>query len=82
MIALDGVDRKLLYDMLRAGELPGLASLLGGREADGRFAHAHFDETLLSVLPSCTLTAWAATPRQPAVADLMIRLRLGPVGPP
>ena len=30
LLALDGVDRKLLYQMLRAGELPALEALLGG----------------------------------------------------
>ena len=57
ILALDGVDRALLYDMLRSGQLPGLAGLLGGR--DGDFPHAHFDETVLSTLPSSTLAAWA-----------------------
>ena len=55
-LAFDGVDRSLLYDMLRQGELPHLASLLGGQE--GGFAHAHFDETLLSTMPSSTMAAW------------------------
>ena len=58
ILALDGVDRALLYDMLRSGQLPALAALLGGR--DGEFPHAHFDETLLSTLPSSTLAAWAS----------------------
>lgn len=57
-VALDGVDRELLYDLLKKGELPHFAELLGGRSADGKFAHAHFDETLLSTLPSSTMAAW------------------------
>jgi predicted AlkP superfamily pyrophosphatase or phosphodiesterase len=57
LLALDGVDRRLLYDMLHDGELPNLAALLGGN--GGRFPHAHFDDTALSVLPSSTMVAWA-----------------------
>lgn len=57
LFAIDGVNRSLLYDMLHRGELPVLASLLA---ADGRtFPHAHFDDRLLSTLPSSTLAAWA-----------------------
>jgi hypothetical protein len=55
VLALDGVSRDLLYDMLRSGKLPNLAALLGG----DRFAHAYFDDTLLSTLPSSTMAAWA-----------------------
>lgn len=58
VICIDGVDRDLLYRMLRDGQLPGLARLIGGR--GGRFAHAHFDDRLLTTLPSNTFTAWAA----------------------
>ncbi len=57
-VALDGVDRDLLYDMLKKGELPHFAELLGGRSADGKLPHAHLDETLLSTLPSSTMAAW------------------------
>jgi hypothetical protein len=56
IVALDGVSRPLLYDMLRAGELPNLAQLVGG----DHFAHAHFDETFLSTLPSTTMAAWVS----------------------
>jgi len=58
VIAIDGVDRALLYQMLRAGELPGLARLLGGGGAN--FPHAHFDDRVLTTFPSNTFTAWAA----------------------
>ena len=66
VIGIDGVDRDLLYRMLRAGELPGLARLLGGRGAS--FPHVHFDDRVLTTLPSNTFTAWAAlfTGRPPA----------------
>jgi hypothetical protein len=56
LLAFDGVDRSTLYEMLRKNELPSLAALLGG--SDGEFAHAHFDDRMLSTLPSSTMTAW------------------------
>ncbi len=56
ILALDGISRPLLYDMLRAGELPNLDALLGG----DRLAHAHLDETFLSTLPSSTMPAWVS----------------------
>ena len=57
VLALDGVGRDLLYDMLRAGTLPNLAALLGGPD----FAHADLDDRLLSNLPSTTMPAWVST---------------------
>ncbi len=60
-LAFDGVGRDLLYDMLKLGKLPNLASLLGGVEAGGELPHAHLDEHLLSTLPSSTMAAWATT---------------------
>jgi hypothetical protein len=57
VLAIDGVDRSLMYEMLRGGELPRLAKLLGGGEG-GKFAHAHFDESMLSTLPSTTMACW------------------------
>ena len=54
-LAMDGVDRDLLYDMLREGELPELATLLGGAD----FKHAYFEDGLHSTLPSSTGVAWA-----------------------
>ncbi|MEO7097347.1 MAG: alkaline phosphatase family protein, partial [Polyangiales bacterium] len=60
LIAFDGVGRDLLYDMLRKGDLPALAALLGGGGGkDGKFPHAYFDERFLSTLPSSTMAAWA-----------------------
>ena len=50
LLAFDGVGRDLLYAELRGGKLPNLARLLGGRA--GEFPHAHFDDHLLSTLPS------------------------------
>lgn len=68
LIALDGVDRELLYPMLRAGDLPALEALLGGRRGQ-RFPHAYFDDAYLSTLPSSTIAAWvtALTGVGPAV---------------
>lgn len=59
ILALDGVRRDLLYEMLRKGELPALAALLGGGGAEG-FPHAHFEPSALTVLPSSTMPAWAS----------------------
>ncbi len=53
VLALDGVDRSLLYEMLRAGELPALAQLLGGLD------HAYLDETAIAPMPTSTLASWA-----------------------
>lgn len=59
IVALDGVGRDLLYGMLTRGELPELAQLVGGAGEHG-FAHAHLDDSVLSVLPSSTLAAWSS----------------------
>lgn len=66
LLAMDGVDRDLLYDMLRADELPELAALLGGPDND--FEHAYFEDDLQSTLPSSTGVSWATmmTGVQPA----------------
>lgn len=61
VIALDGVPRRTLYDLLHRGRLPGLARLLGGTSDGGALPHAHLDETLLATLPSSTLVSWATT---------------------
>ena len=58
-LALDGVGRDILYPLLREGKLPNLATLLGG--AGGKFPHAHFEEHMLSTLPSSTMAAWVTT---------------------
>ena len=88
LLAFDGVNRALLYDLLRNGELPELAALLGGRA--GGFPHAHLDETFLSTLPSSTMAAWTTAmtgvpPAQHGVAgnEFFIReeLRLGAPAP-
>lgn len=64
VLALDGVSRDQLYQMLQDGELPHMAELLGGDQ----LAHAYFDNAFLSTIPSTTMDAWAAamTGRPPA----------------
>jgi hypothetical protein len=67
LLAFDGVNRDLLYDMLEKGELPKLTDLLSG---EGKhFPHAYFDPTLLATMPSSTMAAWttAMTGVPPAV---------------
>lgn len=59
LLAFDGVGRDLLYGMLREGQLPELTDLLSGEGKN--FPHAHFDETLLSTMPSSTMAGWATT---------------------
>jgi hypothetical protein len=51
------VGRDILYESLRKGEMPELASLLGGGKG-GRFPHAYLDESLIATLPSTTMAAW------------------------
>lgn len=58
-LAIDGVGRDILYDLLRSGKLPQLGSLLGRTGAE--FPHAHFEDQLLSTLPSTTMAAWTTT---------------------
>jgi hypothetical protein len=64
VLALDGVSRDLLYQMLHDGELPRIAELIGG----DNFEHAYFDPSFLSTMPSTTMDAWVAamTGRPPA----------------
>lgn len=59
ILAIDGIDRHLLYRMLEDGELPELAQLLGGD--GGEFPHAWFERSMVSVLPSSTGVSWATT---------------------
>ncbi len=59
ILGIDGMKRDVLYGLLERGELPGLASLLGGRE-NGRFPHAYFDHRTLAPFPSVTLVGWSS----------------------
>jgi hypothetical protein len=65
LLAFDGTSRDLLYEMLRAREMPRLAELLGGGPP---FAHAYLDDDVISIFPSITMAAWvsALTGRAPA----------------
>jgi hypothetical protein len=56
IVALDGMSRDLMYDMLRRGELPNTEALLGG---DG-LAHAYLAPNVLTTLPSLSLPAWVS----------------------
>jgi hypothetical protein len=56
VLALDGVSRDLLYGMVRAGDLPNMAMLLGGDHLE----HAYFEPSFLSTMPSTTMDAWVA----------------------
>ncbi len=63
IVAIDGIGRDLLYSMLKDGELPELAALLGQAsdvDAGEGFAHAYFAPDVLSTMPSTTGVAWAS----------------------
>ena len=59
ILAIDGIDRHLLYRMLEEGRLPELAKLLGG--TGDEFPNAYFERSMVSVLPSSTAVSWATT---------------------
>jgi predicted AlkP superfamily pyrophosphatase or phosphodiesterase len=59
IIALDGMKRDVLYDLLHTGALPGLTALLGGRTG-GDFPHAYFDRSMIAGLPSITIVGWSS----------------------
>jgi hypothetical protein len=58
ILALDGVGRKIIYEELEAGHLPGLSKLLYGSGKNS--ARAYKSDRMLSVLPSTTMIAWAS----------------------
>ncbi len=71
VLAIDGVDRDLLYQMLRDDQLPRLAELLGGVRDDA-LPHAYLDDTALAPMPTSTMPSWAtiftgATPAEHGV---------------
>jgi type I phosphodiesterase/nucleotide pyrophosphatase len=58
ILGFDGMKRDVLYELLATGQVPGLASLLGGRDGS-HFPHAYFDRTMLAPFPSVTIVGWA-----------------------
>jgi hypothetical protein len=75
LLAIDGADRDLLYDLLRSGEMPELAALVGlplGRRP-GEVSRAHLEPSLVAALPSSTAVAWATamTGEAPAVHGIV-----------
>ena len=60
ILLFDGIDRDMLYDMLRRGELPALAALLADN-GTYTFPRAHFDDRMVATLPSSTMAAWTTT---------------------
>lgn len=71
ILALDGVGRRPLYELLREGRLPGLERLLGGRTGR-RFEHAYFDPGVLAPFPAVTLVGWSTifTGERPAATGI------------
>lgn len=59
IVALDGMKRDVLYDLLRAERLPGLTALLGGGR-NGTLPHAFLSKGMIAGLPSITIVGWAA----------------------
>ncbi len=53
LLALDGVSRDLLYEMVRGNQLPNLSTLIGN--------DAYFDDSMLATLPTTTMPAWVTT---------------------
>jgi hypothetical protein len=65
LLAIDGASRDQLYELLRGGQLPHLAELLGGDS----LAHAYLDTHFLSNLPSTTMPAWSSALTGKAAAE-------------
>ena len=61
IFALDGTSPDELIKLIRSGDAPNLATLLGNDRGGGVFAHGFAAPRALSVLPSSTIAAWAAT---------------------
>jgi hypothetical protein len=60
IFALDGVNRDVLYGMIRGGRMPIVAGLLGAERGEGLYDHAYAAPDLLSILPSTTIPAWTS----------------------
>jgi predicted AlkP superfamily pyrophosphatase or phosphodiesterase len=57
IFALDGTAPDELMRLIRSGDAPNLAALLGKDSGSGLFEHGYVP----SILPSSTIAAWAAT---------------------
>jgi hypothetical protein len=60
IFALDGVNRDILYGLIREGRMPIVAGLLGAERGGGLYDHAYAAPDLLSILPSTTIPAWTS----------------------
>jgi predicted AlkP superfamily pyrophosphatase or phosphodiesterase len=61
IFALDGTAPDQLMQLIRSGEAPNLAALLGKDRGGGLFEHGYAAPRAWSILPSSTIAAWAAT---------------------
>src|ERR1043166_4557774 len=61
VFALDGTSPDELIKLIRSGDAPNLAALLGKDRGGGVFEHGYAAPRAWSVLPSSTIAAWAAT---------------------
>src|ERR1043166_9440649 len=61
VFALGGTSPDELIKLIRSGDAPNLATLLGNDRGGGVLAHGFAAPRALSVLPSSTIAAWAAT---------------------
>ena len=61
IFALDGTSPDQLMQVIRSGEAPNLAALLGKDSGGGLFEHGYAAPRAWSILPSSTIAAWAAT---------------------
>lgn len=59
ILALDGVRRDALYELLKAGKLPGLQVLLGG-STGAALSHAYLSEAMVAPLPTSTAPGWSS----------------------
>jgi len=61
IFALDGTAPDQLLQLIRSGQAPNLAALLGKDRGSGLFEHGYAAPRAWSILPSSTIAAWAAT---------------------
>lgn len=62
IFAFDGVGAAQMKKAIDEGQLPTVASYLGGtQERGGVYTHGYFASDVHSILPSTTMAAWAAT---------------------